>query len=143
MLVEQLDQLGEVGERARQSIDLIDQDDIDLAVPDVVEQPLQRWAVQGRAREAAVIIVVGNEPPTFMGLALYLGLTGFSLRIQRVEHELEVMLGRFSGKDRATLPFWRSRAATKHTRRKIQSVALLTAANDGDGDGWSPRSSPP
>ena len=106
MLIEQLDQLGEVGKRARQSIDLIDQDDVDLAVPDVVEQPLQGRTVQGCAGEPAVVIMVGDEPPAFMGLALYIGLAGFPLRIERVELKVKVMLGGFAGVDRAALPFW-------------------------------------
>jgi len=37
-----------------------------------------------------------------MRLALYVGLAGFALRIEGVELEIEVMLGRFSGVDGAT-----------------------------------------
>jgi hypothetical protein len=49
MLVEQLDQLGKIGERAGQPIDLIDHDDVDLAGPDVGEEVLQGRTVE-RAR---------------------------------------------------------------------------------------------
>ena len=38
-----------------------------------------------------------------MRLALDVGLTGLTLRIERVEGEVEIMLGRFAGIDRATL----------------------------------------
>ena len=44
MGVEQLDQLGEVRERAGQAVDLVDHDNIDPAVPDVRQQPLQGGA---------------------------------------------------------------------------------------------------
>src|SRR5438067_9475058 len=36
-----------------------------------------------------------------MGLALDVGLAGFPLRVERVEFEVEVMLGRLAGIDRA------------------------------------------
>jgi hypothetical protein len=41
-----------------------------------------------------------------MGLALYIGFAGFSLRIERVELKVQIMLGGFAGIDRAALPFW-------------------------------------
>ena len=48
MLVEQFDQLGEVGERAGQPVDLVDHDDVDLAGPDVG----RRLCRAGRSSEA-------------------------------------------------------------------------------------------
>ena len=56
VLVEQLDQLGEVRQRAGQAVDLVDDDDVDLAGPDVLQQPLQGRAVGIAAREAAIVI---------------------------------------------------------------------------------------
>ena len=47
LAVEQLNQLGKVGERAGQTIDLIDNDDVDLSGLDVIQQ-----ALKGRAVEA-------------------------------------------------------------------------------------------
>ena len=41
MGIEQFDQLCEVGQRSCQPVDLIDDDDIDLAGSDIVQQPLQ------------------------------------------------------------------------------------------------------
>ena len=41
MGVEQFDQLGKVGQRSRQTVDLIDDDHIDFSGPDVHQQPLQ------------------------------------------------------------------------------------------------------
>ena len=109
VLVEQLDQLGEVGERAGEAVDLIDHHDGDLAGPDIGQEVLQGRAVEGGAREAAVVVVVGNEPPALMRLALDIGLAGFALGIERVEFEVEIMLGRFAGVDRAALGFWNDR----------------------------------
>jgi hypothetical protein len=48
MGVEQLDQLNEIRQRAGQPVDFVDNDDIDLAVPDVGQKPLQGRAL-GRA----------------------------------------------------------------------------------------------
>ena len=44
--VEQLDQFGEVGERTGQPVDLVDDDDVDPALPDGVEQGLQGRTVE-------------------------------------------------------------------------------------------------
>ena len=109
VLVEQLDQLGEIGERAGQAIDLIDHHDGDLAGPDVGQEVLQCRAVEGGARETAVVVVIGDEPPAFMRLAFDIGLAGLPLGIERVEFEIEIMLGRFAGVDRAALGFCNDR----------------------------------
>ena len=41
-----------------------------------------------------------------MRLALDIGLAGFALRVERVEGEVEIVLGRFARVDRAALRFW-------------------------------------
>ena len=107
MLVEQLDELGEVGKRAGEPVDLVDDDDVDPVGPDLVQQALQGRAIERSAGEAAVIEPVANEPPALMRLALDVGLTGLPLGIERVEGEVEIMLGRFAGVDRAALRLWR------------------------------------
>jgi hypothetical protein len=48
MGIEQLDQLGEIGERAGQAVDLVDHHDIDVADPQIGEKCLQA----GQSREA-------------------------------------------------------------------------------------------
>src|SRR6266542_6078003 len=101
MLIEQLDQLGEVRQRAGEPVDLVDHYDIDLSGPDIREQGLQGGAVEGGAREAAIIVVVGNEPPALVGLALDVGLAGLPLGVERVEFEIKIMLGRLASVDRA------------------------------------------
>jgi hypothetical protein len=49
--IEQFDQLGEIGKRARQTIDLVDDDDIDAVGSNVIEELLQ-----GRAERVEVLI---------------------------------------------------------------------------------------
>ncbi len=41
MLVEEFDQLGEVGERAGQPVDLVDDDDLDPSGPNGIQQLLE------------------------------------------------------------------------------------------------------
>src|ERR1700730_13178215 len=88
VLVKQLDQLGEIGERAGQAIDLIDHHDGDLAGSDIGKEVLQGLAVERGAGEAAVVVVIGDEPPAFMRLALDVGFAGLPLGIERVEFDL-------------------------------------------------------
>src|SRR5438067_13843723 len=76
MLVEQLHQLGEVGQRAGEPVDLVDHHDVDLFVPEIGEQAVQSGAVEGGARDPAIVVAVGNEPPALVGLALDIGLAG-------------------------------------------------------------------
>src|ERR1700730_4071144 len=96
-LIEQLDQLGEGGERAGEAVDLIDHHDGDLASPDIGQELLQGRAVEGGSREAAIVIAVWNQAPALMRLALDVGLAGLPLGIERVEFEIEIVLGRFAG----------------------------------------------
>jgi hypothetical protein len=42
MLVEEFDQLGEVGERARQPVDLVDNDHVDPVSANVIKELLER-----------------------------------------------------------------------------------------------------
>jgi hypothetical protein len=103
MLIEQLDQLGEVGKRAGEAVDLVDHHDGDLAGPDIGQELLQGSAVEGGTREPAIVVAIRNQAPALMRLALDIGLAGFPLGIERVEFEVEIMLGRLAGVDRAAL----------------------------------------
>jgi len=47
MRIEQFDQLGEVGQRPRQTVDLVDDDDVDLPGANIIQQLLKVGAVGG------------------------------------------------------------------------------------------------
>ena len=85
MRVEQFDQLGEVGERAGQPVDLVDDDDVDPASANVVKEPLERWPLHRAAGVAAVVVVGSDQLPAFVGLALDVGFRGLPLIVERVE----------------------------------------------------------
>ena len=65
------------------------------------EQPLQGRALHGAARDAAIIIVVGDQLPAQADLRGDEGGTGLALGIERVELLVEPFLGRLAGVDRA------------------------------------------
>src|SRR5262245_61033616 len=96
MLVEEFDQFGEICQRSGEPIDLVDDDDVDLSRLDVREQILQSGAVHRGARQAAVVVMVGDEPPSLVSLALDVGLARLALGIERVEFEIKIMLGRLA-----------------------------------------------
>jgi hypothetical protein len=54
--VEQFDQLGKVGQRPREAIDLIDDNHVDLSGPDIFQEPLQIWSV-GRTSGISAIVI--------------------------------------------------------------------------------------
>ncbi len=56
MPLENLDDLGEVRERAGQPVDLVDDDIIDPPGLDVLEQALERRALEGAAGDPAVVV---------------------------------------------------------------------------------------
>ena len=99
--VEEFDQPGKIGERPREPVDLVDDDNVDPAGPDIGKQTLQRWSLQIAAGEPAVIIAGSRQHPALVLLAANVGLAGFALRRKRVEFLLEPFLGGFAGVDRA------------------------------------------
>ncbi len=98
--IEALDDLGKIGERAGQSVDLVDDHDIDPPHRDVSEQLLQSRPSHRGAGEPAVIISRGEAHPSFVPLTVDEGLAGFALCLQRIELLFEPLLGRFSRIDR-------------------------------------------
>ena len=56
MRIEQFDQLGEVGQRSRQTVDLVDDDDVDLPGANIIQQLLKVGAVGGPAGVSAIVI---------------------------------------------------------------------------------------
>ncbi len=101
MRVERLHQLGEIGERAGQPVDLVDDDDVDPALADAIEEVLQRRPLHGAAGIAAVVEALANEPPALVRLALDIGLGGFSLRVEGIEVLFKARVGGDAGVDGA------------------------------------------
>jgi hypothetical protein len=97
-LVEPVHHLREVEERSRQAIDLVDDHDVDALGVDIVEEALERRALDVGAREAAVVIAPVDQRPA---LALRVRLTGFMLGVEGVELLLEPVGRRLAGVDRA------------------------------------------
>ncbi len=127
MGVKQLHELGEVGERPGQSIDLVDDHNVDPPLPDVGEQLLQAGSVQAAAGEAAIVIMISDQFPPLMGLALDVGLRGLALSVKGIKLLFEPIVGRDTGVDRATLRLLGSRL---HGTLSTASVAAL--ADDDD-----------
>jgi hypothetical protein len=98
--IEDLDDLGKIGERAGQPVDLVDDHRVDPPRRDVCEQLLQSGPIHRRAGEPTVIISRPQADPAFMPLAVDEGLAGFALRLQRIELLFEPFLGRLTGIDR-------------------------------------------
>src|SRR3984893_17828058 len=103
LCVEDLNQPGKIGERAGQPVDLVDDDDVDPAFPDVGEQALQSGPLDVATREPATLLGGPGQCPALVTLTADVGLAGFALRLERVELLLEPFLGRFAGVDRAAL----------------------------------------
>ena len=62
--IEDLDDLGKIGERAGQPVDLVDDDGIDPPRRDVGEQPLQSRPIHRRAGEPAIVISLRAGTPS-------------------------------------------------------------------------------
>src|SRR5712672_704433 len=78
--VEEFDQPGKIGERAGQPVDLVDDNNVDPAGPDISEQALQRWPLHIAAGESAIVIAGSDQYPALVALAADEGLAGFALR---------------------------------------------------------------
>jgi hypothetical protein len=111
--VEELDQPGEIGERAGQPVDLVHDHDIDPARPHIGEQALRRGSLEIAAGEPAIVVAVSRQQPTLVPLAANVGLAGFALRRERIEFLLQPFLGGFAGVDRATSA---ARVSSRHRR---------------------------
>ena len=102
-LVKEIDHLSKVRQRPGQAVNLVDNDDVDAACPDIVEQFCESGSVHRSAGEPAIVIEIGELCPALVLLAEYIGGTGLTLRIQRVEVLLQALFGRLAGVDGAAL----------------------------------------
>jgi hypothetical protein len=105
MLVEQLHQLGEICQRPGQPVHLVDDDDVDLPASDIAQQLLQGRAVERGPGQSTIIVPCPDQSPALVRLALDIGFTSLSLRVEGIELEVEIMFGRFAGVDRAAENF--------------------------------------
>ena len=83
--VEAVHDLGEIEQRAGQAIYLVDDEDVDLPRLDVLYQPLEGGALEVRAGEPTVVVLLGRKPPAKVGLVLDVALAGFALGVEGVE----------------------------------------------------------
>jgi hypothetical protein len=98
--VEQFDELGKIGQGARQAVDLVDDDHVDFAGLHILEETLQGRAVGVAAGEVAVVVLAPQRRPPGLGLAADIGLRGLVLGVERVEILLKPLVGRDAGVDR-------------------------------------------
>ncbi len=80
MLVKQFDEFGKIRKRAGQPVDLVDDNNVNLAGSDCCEQVLQSRALERRPGKRPVVKPVVYGAPAFMRLALYIGLASLPLR---------------------------------------------------------------
>ena len=92
MLVKHIDHLGEVGEAARQPIDLVDHNDVDQAALDIGQQPLQRRPVGIAAGVAGVVVVIGDRNPALGALAGNVSMTRLLLCVDGIEFLVEAFV---------------------------------------------------
>ena len=102
MLVENVDDLGEVGQRPGQPVNLVDDHHVDLARAHIRQEPLEGRPFHRRARETAVVIHLADKAPSFAFLAGDERLAGFALGVERVEVLFQPLLAALAGIDRAT-----------------------------------------
>jgi hypothetical protein len=99
--VENLDHLGEICQRSGQPVDLVHDHDVNQAMADVFEQPLQCRPLHGPAGHAAIIVGCLDESPAFALLALDECFAGLALGMQRIEVLLQTFFRRLPRVDRA------------------------------------------
>src|SRR5712671_7003353 len=90
MGIEQFDQFGEVRQRPGQTVDFVDNDDVDFPGADIVQQLLKVRTVRGPAGVPAIIITGADQGPAGVRLALYIRRGSIVLRVQRVELLVEI-----------------------------------------------------
>jgi hypothetical protein len=101
MGIQHINNLGEIGERPGEAVDLIDNDDLNLAGLDVLQKPLEGRPLHGPAGQASVVIHIGKRDPSGMTLAHDVGLARLPLGVERIEFLFEALVGRFASVDRA------------------------------------------
>ena len=99
LLVEEVNHLHEVQQRAGQPVDLVDDDHIDLPGVDVRQQAAQPRTLHVPARETTIVIAIRQSRPAPHPLSFDIVFRRFPLRIQRVELLFETFLVALAGVD--------------------------------------------
>ena len=133
---EHFDHLGEVRQAARQSVDLVDDDHIDLAGFDVRHHPLERRTFHVATGEGRIVVIVGYRYPAFGALAGDVGMTGIALSVDRVVFLVQSFIGGFARVDRTAHAALQDFA---HRPPLFLVVGLLLALDGG----LSPKNSGP
>jgi hypothetical protein len=140
MLVEQLDELGKVRQRTSQPVDLVDNDDVNLAGSYVFQKSLQGRPVGVATGEAAIVVFATQEGPASVSLASDIGLRGIILGIERVKVLFKILVGRTQDKDSSSGEFApnreisvcvRLRGGAGRTRTSNQTAIVETRVNQG------------
>jgi len=101
MGIEQLNDLGEISERAGEPIDLVNQHNVDRPRPDIGQELPHGRTLERGAGECTIVVAVREQALAFVRLTLYICLAGLALGIERGKGKVEVMLGGFAGIDGA------------------------------------------
>ena len=101
LALKHLDHLGKVGQAARQSVNLVDHNHVNLACLNVGHQALESGALHVSAGEGRVVIVVGDRNPAFGALAGNIGMACVTLRINRVVFLIQPFFTGLTGVDGA------------------------------------------
>ena len=94
LCIEDLDQPSKIGQRAGQPVNLVDDDDIDPASPDVGKQALECRPLDVAAREPAIIIAGPGQYPALVTLAGDVGLARFADHASDLRREGRALAGR-------------------------------------------------
>ena len=89
--IEDFDDLGEVGERAGQSVDFVHHYDVDFAGANFGQEMLQCRAIEITTRPPPIIIVLRQARPALMTLTSDERLARLPLGLQRVELLLQAL----------------------------------------------------
>ena len=103
-LLELLDDPREVGETASQPVDLVDDDDVDLARLHVLEQGLQGRPFHRPTRDAAVVVTLAVKAPALVALAGNVSLARVVLGVEAVELLLQPLFARLARVDGTANP---------------------------------------
>jgi hypothetical protein len=94
--IENVHNLREIGQRSGQSIDFVDYHNVDSPLRYIVHEACGTRTVHVATRISAIVVGSIDLLPTFMRLALDVGLTGLALRVERIESQFEALFRGFA-----------------------------------------------